>query len=110
MNYLKKTFDVVRIIGLNIVEEFFKWVDEAYVIHDYMKIQTGGKMSFGHETAHRQPINQKLNTKSSTKSKLVGTSEYFPFNVWVLIFMGKKGYAVKKKSYSRLFKAQLGLK
>ena len=48
MNYLKKTIDGVRIMGADIIEEFFIWVDTTYAVHDYMKSQTGGTISFGH--------------------------------------------------------------
>ena len=34
--------------------------------------------------------------KSSTEAKLVGTSEYVPFNVWLKMFMEAQGYAVNK--------------
>ena len=48
---------------------------------------------------------EKLSTQSSTEATLVGTSEYVPFNFWMVMLMGAKGYAVKEKSYSRIIKA-----
>ena len=39
----------------------------------------------------------KLNTNSSAEGELVVTSEYFLFNVWVVMFMGAQGYTVKEK-------------
>ena len=63
-------------------------MDAAYDIHDGMKSHTGGKMLFGCVTVHCLPGKKKLNTKSSTEAELVGTSEYVPFNFWMVMFMG----------------------
>ena len=35
---------------------------------------------------------QKLNTKSSTESEIVGLSEYVPYNIWFINFITAKGY------------------
>ena len=96
MNYLEKSVDNVRIIEVNIVEEFFTWVDAAYVIHDDIKSHTGGTMSFGHRDVHCQSSKQKLNTNSSTEAELVQNSEYLPCDVWMEMFMGAQGYEVNK--------------
>ena len=37
-----------------VIKELFAWVDAAYAMHKDMKGQTGGTMSFGHETVHCQ--------------------------------------------------------
>ena len=41
-------------------------------------------------------IFQKLNTKSTTESELVVTSEYFPFNIWIVMFYEAQGYEITK--------------
>ena len=33
--------------------------------------------------------------KNSTESELVGVSEYFPYNIWLIIFMDSQGYGIK---------------
>ena len=106
MNYLKKNVYDVSIIGENIVEEVFTWVDAEYAFHDDMKSQTEGTIPFGHGTVHCRPSKKILKTKSSTEAEIVGTSDYFPFNVWMVIFMGAQVYAVKKKNYARIIKSQ----
>ena len=55
---------------------------------------TGGLMSFGNGVVHARSGKQKLNVKSSTKCKLVGTSEYCPFNLWLLMFMDDQGHPI----------------
>ena len=48
----------------------------------------------------------KIEQKEFNRSRaLVGTSKHVPFNFWMVMLMGAKGYAVKEKSYSRIIKA-----
>ena len=72
-------------------------MDVEYVVHDNMRSQKVGTMSFGNGTVHYQPRNKKLNTKTLTESELVESSSYVPFNVWITMLMKIKGCAVKKK-------------
>ena len=37
---------------------------------------------------------QKINTKSSTETELVGVSEYLPFNIWAVNFLQAQGYEI----------------
>ena len=56
-----------------------------------MRSHTGGAMYMGYGMIHFLSSKKKLNMKSITESKLVGTSEYAPFNIWIVMFMGQKG-------------------
>ena len=71
-------------------------MDAEYVVHDDMKSQTGGTISFGHGTVNFLSIKQKLNTNSSTESKLLGTRAYFPFNSWIKMSTEAQIYAVRE--------------
>ena len=77
------------------MQDFYTWVDASYAVHEDMRSQTGGVMSFGHGILHRKSSVQKLNTKSSTEAELVGTSEYIPYNIWMNIFLHEQGYVIK---------------
>ena len=61
INYPKKTIDNFRVIGENIVEELFTWVD--YAVYDDIKGQKGGTIYFGNGNVHFRS-RKKLNTKS----------------------------------------------
>ena len=61
-----------------------------------MRSQTGGTMSFGYGMVHCRSNKQQLNTKSSTESEVVGTSDYVPFAVWLALFMEAQGYRIKR--------------
>ena len=43
---------------------------------------------------HTTSTKQKLNVNSSTEAKLVGTSEYMPYNAWIKNFLETQGYKV----------------
>jgi len=45
---------------------------------------------------HGRSLKQKLNTKSSTEAEVVGVSEYMPYNIWMVNFLGKQGYKVSE--------------
>ena len=41
---------------------------------------------------HTKLGKQKLNNKSSKEAEVVGTSEYFPYNIWLLMSLLEQGY------------------
>jgi hypothetical protein len=61
-----------------------------------MRSQTGGAMSFGVGVIHCKTTRQKLNTKSSTESELVGVSDYLPYNIWMTLFLKCQGITLYK--------------
>ena len=81
ITYLDQTKDDPRIIGCSNIHELFTWVDASFAVHPNMRSHTGGVMSMGRGMIHCRSSKQKLNTKSTTESELVGTSEYTPFNI-----------------------------
>ena len=52
MIQLRQTKNDVRLIGAKSVDELHIWIDAAYRVHNDMKSQTGGVMSFGHGMVH----------------------------------------------------------
>ena len=55
-------------------------------MHKDMKGYTGGIMSTGGGILHCKSSAQKINTKKTTESELVGVSEYLPYNIWYMFF------------------------
>ena len=45
---------------------------------------------------HFNSIKQKLNTKISIEAKVVGVSDYLPYNIWIYLFMIAQGYDIKQ--------------
>ena len=95
IGFLKGTIDDVRIVGASSLQDLYTWIDAAYGVHNNMRSQTGGAMSFGYGIVHGKSSKQKLNTKSSTESELVEVSEYLPYNIWLINFLKYQGYIIK---------------
>ena len=92
--FIKSTIDDPRIIGATSLTDLYTWVDAAYGVHDNMRSQTGGAMSFGIGILHGRSSKQKLNVKSSTEAEVVGLSEYLPYNIWMIYFLMHQGYKI----------------
>ena len=60
-----------------------------------MRSQTCGVISLGWGIIHEKSTIQKLNTKSSTESEVVGFSDYLPHNIQIKNFLQYQGYHIK---------------
>ena len=56
----------------------YTWVDASYAVHPDMHRHTGGTFSFGVGALNVMSLKQRLNTKRSTETKVVRTSDYMP--------------------------------
>ena len=95
LQLLKHKINYKRVMGENNLTHLCKWVDVVYGVHLYIKIHTSGSISFGYVLVHCRSSKHKLNTKSSTEAKLVGLSDYLPYNIWIWLFMEAHGYETK---------------
>jgi hypothetical protein len=70
-----------------------KWyVDAAFAMHSDFKSHTGGNMSCGQGTPMSMSRKQKLNTRSSTKAKLVQPNDLSTLILLTRLFMKCQGY------------------
>jgi hypothetical protein len=92
IKYLRSTKDLVlrlRADKLNILKW---WVDASFAVHKDMKSHTGGVMGMGSGAVYASSQKQKLNTKSSTESDLVGAADVLPQLLWTKYFLEAQGY------------------
>ena len=94
LSYIRNTIDDKGIIGASSIQNLFTWIDAVYAVYKDMKGQTGGCMSMGYGVIHGRSSKQKLNTKSSTETEIVGMSEYIPYNIWLNMFLKEQGYNI----------------
>ncbi len=92
MCWMKKTKTDVRIIGADDLLNMIVMIDSAHAVHDDMRGHTGGVTSFGTGIVDEKSSKQKMNTRSSTETEHVGTSEYLPKPIFFELFMGAQGY------------------
>jgi KUP system potassium uptake protein len=87
------------ILGADSLAESKSWVDAAYAVHDDMKSHTGGATSLGRGAIMCKSTKQKLNTKSSTEAKVVGSSDYLPNTIWTRMFLAEQGYELTENIF-----------
>ena len=71
------------------------WIDVSYGVHKDFQGHTGGTIILGTRQPSSTPQKQKLNTRSSTESELVGIENIMPMVLWNNLFMAAQGYEVK---------------
>ena len=76
-----------RVIGAGNIYEVLNYLDASCAMHDDMRGHTGSCMTFGWGLIHAKLSKQKFNTKISTESEVVGTSNYIPFGIWLAMYM-----------------------
>lgn len=96
LQFLNQTVTDCRYIGANDLESFFTYIDAAYGVHQNMRSHTGGCQTFGIGMVHCKSSKQRINTKSSTESELVGFSDYIPYTIWIRLFLASQGYKLKR--------------
>ena len=94
LGFLKRTIDDIRIIGAKTLTEILTFVDASHAVHDNMRSHIGGITSFGVGAVHTKSSMEKINTRSTCESELVGVSEYLPYNIWTFLFMKEQGYTI----------------
>jgi hypothetical protein len=91
MRYIKGTINlplILRADNLNVIKW---WVDASFTTHDDCRGHTGGTMSLGKGSITGTPKKQKINTRSSTESELVGDDDMLPQIMWTRYFIEAQG-------------------
>jgi hypothetical protein len=70
------------------------YVDASFAVHLNMRGHTGGGLTMGRGFPISVSTKQKLNTKSSTESELVGIDDMMPIVLWTRYFLLSQGYGV----------------
>jgi hypothetical protein len=70
------------------------WVDASFADPN-MRGHSGGGLSLGHGFPIVSSTKQKLNTRSSTETEIVGADDFMPVICWTRYFMKAQGYGVK---------------
>jgi hypothetical protein len=70
------------------------YVDASFAVHPNMRGHTGGGLTMGQGFPIVASRKQRLNTKSSTESKLVGVDGMMPIMLWTCYFLLSQGYGI----------------
>ena len=72
-----------------------KWfIDASHAVHWDCKGQTGAGMTLGEGAVISSSKKQKINTRSSTETELVGVDNAMPTVLWCLYFIQEQGYSM----------------
>lgn len=66
----------------------------SFAVHPNMRGHTGGGLTMGRGFPITASTKQKLNTKSSTVSELVGVDDMMPVIIWTHYFLLSQGYEI----------------
>lgn len=94
IKYLRDTADLILTLESDKSGTIHWFVDAAFAFHHDMKGHTGGMLSLGKGAIYSTSQKQKLNTKSSTESELVGVDDLMPQILWTRLFLQAQGFCV----------------
>jgi hypothetical protein len=94
LQFLRATKDDYLTLSAESLHNVRWWVDASYAVHPDMKSHTGGALSLGRGVIYGTSKRQKLNTKSSTESEIVGVDDVLPQMLWTLYFLEAQGYKI----------------
>ena len=99
LEYLKGTKSMKRTMGMNDIGYLQTWIDASYATHRDMRGHTGGVISMGKGMIINGCSKQKINTKSSTESEIVGVSDFLPYTIWASYFLKAQGYELSRNIF-----------
>jgi hypothetical protein len=82
MKYLRGTCTLPLILSANGTGILKWWVDAAFAVHLNKQRHSGGGLSLGRGFPIVSSTKQKLNTRSSTESIIVGADNFMPAICW----------------------------
>jgi hypothetical protein len=94
MEYLRGDKDRPLILGADNEGTLIWYVNALFAVNPNMHGLTGGGMTFGRGFSISVSTKQRLNTKSSTESELVGIGDMMPIILWTHYFLLSQGYGV----------------
>jgi hypothetical protein len=95
MRYIRGTHTMPLILSTNGSGILKWWVDASFTAHPNMRGHSGGRLSLGRGFLIMSSTKQKLSTRSSTETKIVGADDFMPAICWTQYFMKTQGYGIK---------------
>ena len=92
LQYLKGTRSLVLRLSVDNLSYSRWFIDASHQVHLDCKGQTGAGMTLGKGASICFSRKQKINTKSSTETELVGVDDAMPTVLWSLYFIQEQGY------------------
>jgi hypothetical protein len=94
VEYLRKDSTRPLVLGTNNDGLLMWYVNALFAVHPNMRGHTGGGLTLGRGFPISASTKQKLNTRSSTESELVGVDDMMPIILWTQYFLLSQGYGI----------------
>jgi hypothetical protein len=94
LKYLKGTLYMKLTLEVDSLSILKWWIDASHNIHMDCRGHTGTMFSLGKGAVLSSSAKQKLNTKSSTESELVGSHDGLGLILWSRYFLEAQGYTI----------------
>jgi hypothetical protein len=95
MGFLKGTIDDVLTLEADDTQTMSWYIDAAFAVHPDMKSHTGAVFTMGKGAIISDSLKQKVNSRSSTESEIVGVDDEIHKVVWAKRFVEHQGFKVK---------------
>jgi hypothetical protein len=95
MRYIRGTRRMPLILSANGSCILKWWVDASFAVHPNMQGRSVGGLSLGRGFPIVSSTKQKVNTRSSTETEILGADDFMPAICWTRYFMKAQGYGVK---------------
>jgi len=94
IKYIRHTRDLGIVLEADKMLAVLAYVDSSYGVHNDLRSHTGVVIGLGNGPVYAKSSTQKINTKSSTESELVGLSDSTNQVIWCRNFILDQGYSV----------------
>ena len=95
MKYIRGTRKLPLILSADGSGILKWWVDASFAVHPNMRGHSGGGLSLGRGFPIVGSAKQKLNSRSSTETEVIGVDDFMPAICWTRYFMEAQGCVVK---------------
>jgi hypothetical protein len=95
LKYIRGTIYMPLILKSNSLNILKWWFNASYATHGECRGHTGATILIGTGSITGMSTMQKINTRSSTESKLVGVQDVAPQMLWTRIFIEAQAYKLK---------------
>ena len=95
IRYLRHTLYMCLVLHKDDTDSIRWWIDASYAVHPDMRGHTGATMSMGSGSVFSGSWKQKLVTRSSTESEVVGVYDVLPQILWTKKFLEDQGVGIK---------------
>jgi hypothetical protein len=94
--YVKSTINMPLTLRAHSLKIIKWWVDASFATHGDPRGHTGATMLLGKGSIMGMSKKQKINTRSSTESELVGADDASPTMMWTIYFVEAQGFNVEE--------------